>query len=595
MDNDKISDLVRKYHIKCIDRKNDYSKILHTLIKELSEICESGDYFIYESKYDSLLKIYKFNMIEAKNMDLRTNIDSFLQSVQEKKKIIISNSESSYPKIKNILGVPLLDMDKCMGVLILCNKQTDYKKEVVKPLFLVGKLIIYILNLIKNNKDNLELRRTLLKEIQTRKVLELQKDDTVEDNKRKSMFLATMSHELKTPINGISGLSELLASDKTLTSEQIKMINEIRLNTISLLSTINDILDYSKLESNDIVIESKPFSILERIEEIKTVTAPLIKDKKLELTIRYDPDLPKIVLGDSKKYGQIISGLLSNAIKFTELGNICLAVSGRKERLTYIITTSIRDTGIGIKKIDELFKPFTQIDASLSRKYGGSGLGLSICQLLCKNMGGHIWASSSGERGKGSTFSFTILVYLIPSDNNASFNSYNSSRSESDNELKTQESPKRYPSKIRSMLKKTLIKNIDNSLEKENIQNIHVLVVDDILTNQLVITKMLKKLDITYETALNGREAVDLVKKNQYNLILMDIQMPEMDGHKATKKIRKFNTNIPIVAVTAHASQEDKDKAFSMGMNDYMSKPISVSTLTSILIKNTTPIRTMTY
>ncbi len=374
----------------------------------------------------------------------------------------------------------------------------------------------------------------------------------------KSLFLASMSHEIRTPLNGIIGMVDILKHTK-LTKEQEEFIEIINISGNNLLSIINDILDFSKIESDQVDLENITFNIYKEIDDIIKLLSLKVKEKRLDLITEIHPSVPKFVKGDPLRLKQIIINLINNAIKFTHEGSISLKVnmlqinneknsnSHNKIRLIF----KVIDTGIGISEEGKsrLFKVFSQTKSSTSRKYGGTGLGLAISKNLSKMMHGEIGVESL--EGIGSTFWFT-----------AEFE-----RSE--------------------ITPKDIEEKIEKEYKTKNILNI--LLVEDNLINQKVALFNLKKLGHNVDLAENGKIAFEKFKKNNYDLILMDVLMPVMDGIEATHKIRAFEkTNksqkrIQIIAMTAMALKGEREKLIAEGMDNFISKPFKPDDLMKML------------
>ncbi|MDU9050167.1 MAG: cache domain-containing protein [Candidatus Electrothrix sp. Rat3] len=363
----------------------------------------------------------------------------------------------------------------------------------------------------------------------------------------KSEFLANMSHEIRTPMNGIINLSEL-SLETELTDKQADYMKKILFSSKNLLEIINDILDFSKIEAGMLTIEKVYFDLPGLFDKLMLMFTEQSQRKKLQLTLDLPSDLPGNVIGDPMRLYQVLSNLIGNAIKFTEQGEIIVSAEVVQRKLERaVIQFTVSDTGIGIaqEKIALLFESFTQADNSTARKYGGTGLGLTICKRLVSLMGGKLSVESEVDRG--SKFSFSLSFAL------------NGLGKENDNSSGTGET----------------------AAAMAAIRYARILLVEDNIINQQVAQEILAKANLHVETVNNGKEAVEAVAARDFDAVLMDIQMPIMDGYEATRVIRQElgKTDLPILAMTAHAVSEERDKCFRIGMNDHIAKPINRNTL----------------
>jgi signal transduction histidine kinase/CheY-like chemotaxis protein len=381
--------------------------------------------------------------------------------------------------------------------------------------------------------------------------LKIEKEKAENDKKAKTIFLSNMSHELRTPLNGIIGTTNLLLQDHKI-PEICPQLDVLKFSSEHMLEVINDILDFNKIEAGKLQVDRNIFNLEQLVERLSAVFQPQFERKNLNFCIEFDPLLKKEVISDDTRLNQILNNLISNALKFTRQGFVTLSVKlVTSTSYKMMVNFSVIDTGIGIprNKISEVFKSFTQANYNTNREYGGTGLGLTISKKLVEMFGGELVVKSS--EGKGSEFSFTIPIKI--NNNKANFV----------NEHKVK--------------------------ELKSLKGKRVLVAEDNKINMLVTRRFLEKWEVETREAKNGLEALELFKANQFDLLLIDLEMPVMDGYEAVTEIRKLNPVIPAIAFTAAVFDNMKNRLLSNGFNDFVNKPFRPEELHAKIAQYTSP------
>lgn len=523
-------------------------------IKKIISLKEMGFLLLDDDGLDFNLTYYQpadaFNHIN-KISNAAISEGTFSWALNQNRAVVIHGDKDNMSRLFHVVAI----RGKVIGMFIATF---DYDSNSVNEttLGLLSIILLNCANTIEASALNMKVREqneVLETKIEERtRQLDIEKTRAEAASIAKSNFLATMSHEIRTPMNGVMGMAQVMATTD-LTEEQQLYVNTILDSGNSLLTVINDILDFSKIEAGKMLLENNAFNLKDITNSVIKLFKNKAEEKNIQLIFNINDDCPIELTGDSLRIKQVLQNLISNAIKFTNHGTVEVKISGSKTSKNFAnLMVNVIDSGIGIDQDaqDKLFSDFTQVDSSTTRKFGGTGLGLAICKQLITLMQGEVGVYS--EAGKGATFWFSLNIDINNND--------------------------------RPIAKSNDALSIKPLTGK-------VLLVEDNAVNQIVAKAILEKFGLTPDIAVDGQEAIHQLEKQPYDLILMDCQMPVLDGFEATQKIRviekenNLQQHVPIVALTANAHSKDKDRCFDVGMDDYLPKPIVKEDLYRILEK----------
>jgi len=542
----------------------DLQNILDTAVQEFRLLLQCHRAIVYQFRPQSSDIVVAESIAEGERSLLDLELDpvwvtpGWIKHYRQGKILVVDDLNKSHltlekpSNIRAALVVPIIVEEQLWGLMLASHRQTyTWTRDGID---LVQRLSVHIAIAIQQAKAYEQMR--------------VAKEAAEYANRAKSEFLALISHEIRTPMNGILGLTHLV-QQTPLEPNQQDYLKKIKSSAQSLLEIINDILDFSKIEVGKLELESIPFELDMILNHINNILGLKAAEKGIELVFKVEDDIPQYLIGDSLRLTQVLMNLASNAVKFTETGFVTIAVellacTDETVRLKY----QVQDTGMGINQcqIEKLFESFTQVDTSISRKYGGTGLGLAICKGLVNMMGGTIGVET--EEGKGSTFYFELEFGY------------------------SRESKDTFGSSVSTNLTETQLSDL---VKLEEIQGANILLVEDNAINQQIARELLQRVGLNVDCANNGKEAIAKVQERSYDLILMDIRMPEMDGLEATKLIRclgeennsetEWFATVPIIAITANAMDIDRTKSAEAGMNAHLSKPVNPEELYETLCK----------
>jgi len=469
---------------------------------------------------------------------------SWIQEVNKELKSILQKSSQNIIQITLIFSSGIVALFGLLMISTSNNQNLFFALAFVALATAVAASFVfsYLINIQHHQLKQMEARQ---------KRLTLEKEVAEATAKARSEFLSTMSHEIRTPMNAVIGMSHILLQDNP-SEAQVPNLKILKFSAENLLSLINDILDYNKLESGKLNFEQTNFNLNDTVNSITHSLKSKIRENNNQIVVNINEDVPQNVIGDPTRLAQVLNNLLSNASKFTENGTVTLDINLQKEEEKHILLDfAVTDTGIGIPedKLEHIFESFTQACSSTTRKFGGTGLGLAIIKKILEHQDSQINVKSTV--GEGSTFYFTIRLE-------------------------------------KGTAQEASV--IEERADLKSLKGTKVLLVEDNKINQLIANRFLAKWDISYDVADNGAIALEKVQDNDYDLVLMDLQMPTMDGYTATAKIRNLQDNkyqkLPIIALTASAMLEERNRVYTVGMNDYVTKPFNPNELYSAINKH---------